>query len=127
MDRRVERYTSRLTTGVLPALLLIILLLLQSGCATQRRVIENPEIDDWDVQRMMHRNLFPSTYGYMEQSKYDQIDYRLPHEKADRKNYAFLSDPRGDINNFCGWDVARRRHDRAVRRRDRRERQFRFL
>jgi len=47
MDERVERRCLRHTPGDLTVLLLIILLLLPCSCATNRRVIENPGVDDW--------------------------------------------------------------------------------
>ncbi|MEN8245565.1 MAG: MBL fold metallo-hydrolase [Thermodesulfobacteriota bacterium] len=86
-------------------LLCLILLILLCHCSPHRHVIENPDIDDWDWERMHYKNLFPPKYGYMEESEYDAIDFRQPHEKGTKK-YALLSDPRGDIDRTKGYDPA---------------------
>ena len=87
-------------------LLGLMLLMLTCNCSTtHRRVIENPAIDDWDAERRHYKNLFPPKYHYMEETAYDAIDFRQPHEKGTR-TYALLSDPRGDIDRTKGYDPA---------------------
>lgn len=86
-------------------LLCLMLMVLICHCSPQRRIIENPDIDDWNVEQKHYKNLFPPQYGYMEESDYDAIDFRQPHEKGTRK-YALLSDPRGDIDRTKGYDPA---------------------
>lgn len=85
--------------------LCFMLLTLICHCAPHRQVIENPKIDDWDTERKHYKNLFPPLYHYMEETAYDAIDFRQPHEKGTRK-YALLSDPRGDIDRTKGYDPA---------------------
>jgi hypothetical protein len=70
-----------------------------------RRIIKNPELDDWDGERMRYKNLFPPQYGYLEETEYDSIDFRKPHQKG-VKEYSLLTDPRGDIDRTKGYDPA---------------------
>jgi len=86
-------------------LLGLLLLMLICHCSPQRRIIENPDIDHWDVEQKHYKNLFPPKYHYLEETEYDAIDFRLPHEKGTKK-YALLSDPRGDIDRTKGYDPA---------------------
>jgi len=86
-------------------LLGLLLLMLTCHCSPHRQVIENPNIDDWDVEQKHYKNLFPPKYHYMEETEYDAIDFRQPHEKGTR-SYALLSDPRGDIDRTKGYDPA---------------------
>jgi L-ascorbate metabolism protein UlaG (beta-lactamase superfamily) len=72
---------------------------------TNRRIIKNPELNNYDRQRRQYVNLFPPEYGYLEETEFDSIDFRKPHEKGVRK-YAFLSDPKGDIDRTLGYDPA---------------------
>ena len=65
--------------------------------SANRSVIENPELNHFNGQRRHYVNLFPAKYSYLEQTEFDSIDFRQPHEKGVRK-YAFLSDPKGDID-----------------------------
>ena len=78
-------------------ILCIVMLSVPSACSTNRRIIKNPKLDDWDGERMRYKNLFPPQYGYLEETEYDSIDFRKPHEKG-VKEYSLLSDPRGDID-----------------------------
>ena len=73
------------------------------ACTTHRRVIKNDALDDWDGKRMRYKNLFPPEYGYLEETEYDRIDFRKPHEKG-VKEYSLLTDPRGDIDRTKGYD-----------------------
>jgi L-ascorbate metabolism protein UlaG (beta-lactamase superfamily) len=73
--------------------------------ASYRQVIVNPELDQWDGKRMRYVNLFPPKYGYLEESEYDHIEFRKPHEIGERK-YALLTDPRGDIDRSKGYDAS---------------------
>ena len=70
---------------------------------TNRRVIKNPELNHYDRQSGQYANLFPAKYGKLEETEFDAIDFRQPHEKGVR-TYAFLSDPRGDIDRTKGYD-----------------------
>ena len=87
-------------------LLCVTLLMVISACAASyRRVIINPELDQWDAKRWRYVNLFPPTYGYLDESEYDKIEFRKPHEIGQRE-YALLTDPRGDIDRSKGYDAA---------------------
>jgi len=86
-------------------ILCIVMLSVPSACSTNRRIIKNPKLDDWDGERMRYKNLFPPQYGYLEETEYDSIDFRKPHEKG-VKEYSLLSDPRGDIDRTKGYDSA---------------------
>ena len=72
---------------------------------TNRRVFKNPELNHYDSQRNRYVNLFPPHYEHLEETEFDSIDFRQPHEKGVRK-YAFLSDPRGDIDRTKGYDAS---------------------
>ena len=86
-------------------ILCIFLFFFICACSTNRRIIKNPELDDWDGERMRYKNLFPPKYGYLEETEYDSIDFREPHEKG-VKEYSLLTDPRGDIDRTKGYDPA---------------------
>lgn len=73
--------------------------------ASYRPVIINPELDQWDAKRMRYVNLFPPRYGYLEESEFDKIEFRKPHEIGVRE-YALVTDPRGDIDRSKGYDAA---------------------
>ncbi|MGD8293222.1 MAG: MBL fold metallo-hydrolase [Desulfobacterales bacterium] len=76
-----------------------------TACTTaNRRVIKNPDLNHYERQRGRYINLFPAKYKLLEESEFDRIDFRQPHEKGVRK-YAFLSDPRGDIDRTKGYDA----------------------
>jgi hypothetical protein len=49
-------------------ILFLTLLVIAVGCTTNRRVIRNESLDDWDGPRMQHKNLFPSKYGRGEET-----------------------------------------------------------
>jgi hypothetical protein len=63
------------------------------ACSTNRRVIKNEALDDWDGRRMRYKNLFPFRYSLGEQTEYDRIDFLKAHERKPHK-YRLLSDPR---------------------------------
>jgi L-ascorbate metabolism protein UlaG (beta-lactamase superfamily) len=86
-------------------ILCIILIVVVCACTSNRRVIKNEALDDWDGRRMRYKNLFPAKYGYLEETEYDRIDFRKPHEKG-VKEYSILTDPRGDIDRTKGYDPA---------------------
>ena len=76
------------------------------ACSTNRRVIKNEALDDWDGRRMRYRNLFPPRYSLGEQTEYDRIDFLKADERKPHK-YRLLSDPRGgDIDRTLGYDAA---------------------
>jgi L-ascorbate metabolism protein UlaG (beta-lactamase superfamily) len=50
-------------------------------------------------------NLFPPTYGYLEESEFDKIEFRQPHEIGTRE-YTLVTDPGGDIDRSKGYDAA---------------------
>jgi L-ascorbate metabolism protein UlaG (beta-lactamase superfamily) len=82
------------------------LAMIVAACAApKRRVIVNPELDQWDGNRWEYASLFPSTYGYMEESEFDRIEFRKPHEIGETE-YKFYHDPRGDIDRTKGYDPA---------------------
>ena len=86
-------------------LILCIMLLIAAGaCSTNRRVIKNEALDDWDGRRMRYKNLFQPRYSIGEQTEYDRIDFLKAHERKPYK-YRLLSDPRGeDIDRTLGYD-----------------------
>jgi L-ascorbate metabolism protein UlaG (beta-lactamase superfamily) len=87
------------------ATLVVILLCLLSACAsTAHRTIRNPEVDHWDGKRMRYKNLFAPKYGYMSETEYDRIDFRLPHERKTR-TYRLVHNPKGDIDRSIGYDA----------------------
>jgi L-ascorbate metabolism protein UlaG (beta-lactamase superfamily) len=73
--------------------------------ASYRPVIINPEMNQWDGRRMRFTNIFPPKYGYLEESEFDKIEFRKPHEIGERE-YALVTDPRGDIDRAKGYDAA---------------------
>lgn len=73
--------------------------------ASYRPVIINPELNQWDGKRWRYKNLFPPAYGYLEESEFDKIEFRLPHEIGKRE-YKLVSDPRGDIDRAKGYNAA---------------------
>ena len=96
------RFTSLLCHFFLYPLLI---LAITACAASYRPVIINPELDQWDGKRMRYTNLFPPQYGYLEESEFDKIEFRKPHEIGERE-YALLTDPRGDIDRSKGYDAA---------------------
>ena len=91
--------------GNTKATLVVILLCLLSACAsTAHRTIRNPEVDHWDGKRMRYKNLFAPKYGYMSETEYDRIDFRLPHERKTR-TYRLVHNPKGDIDRSIGYDA----------------------
>ena len=73
-----------------------LLVSLTACAASYRPVIINPELNQWDGKRGRYMNLFPPTYGYLEESEFDKIEFRQPHEIGTRK-YSLVTDFRGDI------------------------------
>jgi len=84
-------------------ILCILILINVSACSENRRVIKNPELDHWDSSRRMYKNLFPSKYGYFEETEFDRVDFRKPHEKG-VKEYSLVTDPKGDIDRTKGYN-----------------------
>jgi hypothetical protein len=72
----------RLKVGFFWLIFCLSLFVIAGGCATNRRVIKNEALDDWDGKRMRYKTLFPPEYGYLEETEYDRIDFRQPHEKG---------------------------------------------
>jgi hypothetical protein len=83
--------------------LCITILFVAVACSANRRIIKNEALDDWDGKRMRYKNLFPPAYGYLEETEYDRIDFRQPHEKG-LKEYSLVTDPKGDIDRTKGYD-----------------------
>ena len=82
-----------------------ILVMLMTACAASYRpVIINPELNQWDGKRWSYVNLFPPAYGYLEESEFDRIEFRKPHEIGERE-YGLVTDPRDDIDRSKGYDV----------------------
>jgi len=100
-----RRLPGHLRVDILCIILCIIILFVTGACTANRRVIKNEALDDWDGRRMRYKNLFPPTYGYLEETEYDRIDFRQPHEKG-VKEYSLVTDPRGDIDRTKGYDPA---------------------
>ena len=100
---------NRLNSGHFTSLLFqflwyLLLIVTIAACSTpKRRVIKNPEMNSWNAEQRRYVNLFQPQYGKLEETEFDSIDFRQPHEKGLRK-YAFLSDPRGDIDRTKGYD-----------------------
>ena len=82
----------RLKAGFFCIMLCITIVFIAGACSTNRRVIKNEALDDWDGKRMRYKNLFPPEYGYLEESEYDDIDFRKSHEKG-VKEYPLLCPP----------------------------------
>ncbi len=85
------------------AFLLSLLVSLAACAPANLRVIENPEMDNWDGKQGRYQNLFPPKYGYLEETDYDRIDFLEPHERRPHE-YSLLQDPRGDIDRTLGYD-----------------------
>ena len=87
-------------------LLCILVVLYLTACAApKRRVIVNPELEQWDGKRWEYVPLFPSTYGYLEESEFDKVEFRKPHEIG-ALEYKYMQDPHGDIDRTKGYDPA---------------------
>jgi len=82
-----------------------LVILITACAASYRPVITNPELNQWDGKRWRYKNLYPPTYGYLEESEFDQIEFRQPHEIGTRE-YSLVTDPRGDIDRSKGYDAA---------------------
>ena len=101
-----RRYGGRFTALLSHLLLYLSLILAITACgAPERRVIKNPEMNQWDAKQRRYVNLFQPEYGYLEETEFDQIEFRKPHEMGTRK-YAILSDPRGDIDRSKEYDAS---------------------
>jgi L-ascorbate metabolism protein UlaG (beta-lactamase superfamily) len=91
-------------TGFLWIIFCIAFVFIGSGCTTERRVIKNAALDNWDGRRMCYNNLFPSKYKLGEQTAYDRIDFLKPRERKPHK-YRLLSNPKGgDIDRTLGYN-----------------------
>jgi N-acyl-phosphatidylethanolamine-hydrolysing phospholipase D len=82
-----------------------LVMLITACAASYRPVLINPELNQWDGKRGRYVNLFPPTYGYLEESEFDRIEFRQPHEIGTRE-YSLVTDPRGDIDRSKGYDAA---------------------
>ncbi len=99
-------YVRRFASLLFHLLLYLSLILAITACAAPgRRVIKNPEMNQWNATKRRYVNLFQPEYGYLEETEFDQIEFRKPHEIGTRK-YAVLSDPRGDIDRSKGYDAS---------------------
>jgi len=99
-------YSGRFTSLLFHILLYLLLILTITACvAPERRVIKNPEMNQWDAKQRRYVNLFQPEYGFLEETEFDHIEFRKPHEIGTRK-YALLSDPRGDIDRSKGYDAS---------------------
>ena len=99
-------YRGHFTSNLFHFHLCLLLILAITACtAPERRVIKNPEMNSWNAEQRRYVNLFQPQYSKLEETEFDAIDFRRPHEKGVRK-YAFLSDPRGDIDRTKGYDAA---------------------
>ena len=93
-----------LTAGFLRLIICVALTFSISACTTQRRVIKNEALDDWDGRRMEFKNLFPPEYSMGAETKYDRIDFLKPHERKPH-TYRLLRNPKGgDIDRTLGYD-----------------------
>jgi L-ascorbate metabolism protein UlaG (beta-lactamase superfamily) len=54
---------------------------------------------------MRYQNLYAPKFGYMSKTAYDDIDFRLPHERKTR-TYRLVHNPEGDIDRSVGYDAA---------------------
>jgi L-ascorbate metabolism protein UlaG (beta-lactamase superfamily) len=101
-----RRYAGCFTSLLSQLLLYLSLILTIAACgAPERRVIKNPDMNQWNGEQRRYMNLFQPQYGYLEETEFDQIEFRKPHEMGTRK-YAILSDPRGDIDRSKGYDAS---------------------
>ena len=85
-------------------ILCIVVFSAAGACSTNRRVIKNETLEDWDGQRGRYKNLFPPKYGLGEETEYDRIDFLKAHERKPHQ-YRLLADPRGgDIDRTLGYN-----------------------
>jgi hypothetical protein len=84
---------------------LSLILTIAACSAPERRLIKNPDMNQWNATKRRYVNLFQPQYGYLEETESDQIEFRKPHEMGTRK-YAILYDPRGDIDRSKGYDAS---------------------
>ena len=101
----IEKFRRIIANWIHPFLCAVLVVSLTACAASYRPVIINPKLNQWDGQRGRYKNLFPPKYGYLEQSEYDRIEFRQPHEIGTRE-YSLVSDPRGDIDRTKGYDAA---------------------
>ena len=92
-------------TKTITVYLLLGALTLWACAPSSHRVIRNPDLDHWDGKRMRYKNLYAPRYGYMSETAYDQIEFRLPHERRTR-SYRLVHNPKGDIDRSVGYDAA---------------------
>jgi len=88
-----------------PIISITIIFFVLQGChSIERNVILNPDLDP--SQKFKYdRNLFPSQYGFLEETELDSIDFRKPNEKGIR-SYRLIHNPKGDIDRSLGYDAA---------------------
>ena len=85
-------------------ILCIVVFSAAGACSTNRRVIKNETLDDWDDRRIRYKNLHPPKYGSGEETEYDRVDFLKAQERKPHK-YRLLADPRGgDIDRTLGYD-----------------------
>ncbi len=99
------RYKRTISNWIHLIFCILILFSIFACAAPKRQVIVNPELDQWDGKRWRYVNLFPPKYAYLEESEYDEIEFRKPHEIGERK-YALLTDPRGEIDRSKGYNAS---------------------
>jgi L-ascorbate metabolism protein UlaG (beta-lactamase superfamily) len=98
--------SGRFTSFLFQFLRYLLLIITIAACSTpERRVIKNPDLNQWNTEKQRYVNLYQPAYGYLEETEYDQIEFRKPHEIGTRK-YAVLSDPRGDIDRSKGYEAS---------------------
>ena len=74
-------YSRRFTSVLFHFLLYLLLILTIAACAApERRVIKNPELNQWNAEKQRYVNLFQPQYGYLEETEFDHIEFRKPHE-----------------------------------------------
>ncbi len=104
VEKSIRNHWCQYPLPVFIRFLCILLIMVISACTTQRRVIKNESLDDWDGRRMCYKNLFPSKYKLGEETAYDHIDFLEPHERQPHK-YRLLSNPKGgDIDRTLGYN-----------------------
>ena len=101
-----RRYAGSFSSILFHRLLYLSLILIIAACAAPERwVIKNPEMNQWNATKRRYVNLFQPQYGYLEETEFDHIEFRKPHEMGTRK-YAIFYDPRGDIDRSKRYDAS---------------------
>ena len=73
-------------------ILCIVVFSAAGACSTNRRVIKNETLYDWDDRQLRYKNLHPPKYGSGEETEYDRVDFLKAQERKPHK-YQFLIDP----------------------------------